>query len=464
MARQWRFSRYLLDAGLTHVPQYYGEFLMLKKPSISIVTQFYPPDYAATGQFIHDLASALVNEGHSVDVYTEMPGYAFRENNAPRYEEMQGVHVRRSGSAAVIPKRIRSKLLSSLTFWLRCLVKLRHNALRGKHLLLTSAPPFLGLIGWIYNILLGHQYSCIVYDVYPDVAVRLGVVKPNHWVVKIWHFVNQLIWHRATSLIVLSEPMRDLLIRSHPAIAEDMRAKIHVIPSWGNPNEIQPMPKSQNWFAREHDLVKPFVVLYSGNLGRCHDADTLIECAELLETQPHIKFVFIGNGVGSTQIRHLKEQGKLPNVIQLPYQDREVLPFSLTACDLSLVSVKENVDDVVAPSKVYGMLAAGRPIAAVCPTGNYLEQMLTDGQCGNSFRNGDAVGLAAFILDLAQRGEAASQLGRNARRYLEQNFTIDQVLPLYIKALHLKPRAMQRHEVIAKVADAPVNLTKPKVS
>ncbi|MFN5855412.1 MAG: glycosyltransferase family 4 protein [Pseudanabaenaceae cyanobacterium] len=437
---------------------------MLKKPSISIVTQFYPPDYAATGQFIHDLASALVNEGHSVDVYTEMPGYAFREHNAPRHEEMQGVRVRRSGSAAAIPKRIRSKLVSSLTFWLRCLVKLRHTSLRGKHLLLTSAPPFLGLIGWIYNFLLGHQYSCIVYDVYPDVAVRLGVVKPNHWIVKLWHFANELVWHRATSLIVLSEPMRDLLINSHPKIADEIKSKIHVIPSWSNPDEIQPIAKSENWFAQKHDLVNPFVVLYSGNLGRCHDADTLIQCAELLQNQPHIKFVFIGNGVGSTRIRHLKEAGKLPNVLQLPYQEREVLPFSLTACDLSLVSVRENVDDVVAPSKVYGMLAAGRPIAAICPPGNYLEQMLLDGQCGKSFENGDAVGLAEFILNLAQHHDITNQFGCNARHYLEENFTIEQVLPLYVAALHLKPQPTKLTDITSRFADRAAQIGKPKMS
>lgn len=438
---------------------------MLKKPSISIVTQFYPPDYAATGQFIHDLASALVSAGHSVDVYTEMPGYAFKEQNAPRSEELQGVRVRRSGSAAAIPKRIRSKLLSSLTFWLRCLVKLRHTTLRGKHLLLTSAPPFLGLIGWIYNLILGHQYSCIIYDVYPDVAVRLGVVQPNHWLVKLWHFVNGMVWHQAASLIVLSEPMRDLLISSHPAMSHEMQSKIHVIPSWGNPHEIQPIPKEQNWFAHKHDLVKPFVVLYSGNLGRCHDADTLIACAELLQNQPHIKFVFIGNGVGSTQIRHLKDQGQLPNVIQLPYQEREVLPFSLTACDLSLVSVKDNVDDVVAPSKVYGMLAAGRPIAAVCPEGNYLEQMMVDGECGQSFTNGDAAGLAEFILHLAQSPTLARELGRNARHYLEENFTIEKVLPLYMAALNLKPQVSKLTEITSRLPSENIAMFgKPKVS
>jgi glycosyltransferase involved in cell wall biosynthesis len=168
--------------------------------------------------------------------------------------------------------------------------------------------------------------------------------------------------------------------------------------------------------------------------------------------------------VGSTRIRHLKEAGKLPNVLQLPYQEREVLPFSLTACDLSLVSVRENVDDVVAPSKVYGMLAAGRPIAAICPPGNYLEQMLLDGQCGKSFENGDAVGLAEFILNLAQHHDITNQFGCNARHYLEENFTIEQVLPLYVAALHLKPQPTKLTDITSRFADRAAQIGKPKMS
>ncbi|MCX5934918.1 MAG: glycosyltransferase family 4 protein [Pseudanabaena sp. LacPavin_0818_WC45_MAG_42_6] len=404
------------------------------KPSISIITQFYPPDYAATGQFIYDLAGALAQGGFEVSVFTGMPGYAFRQTDVRHEEHDNGVFVRRTGSIHLMSKRIRNKVLGSVLFIVRCVVKCLSKDIRGSHLVLTSAPPFLGLIGWFYNKFFGHTYSCIIYDVYPEVAVRLKVVALDHWIVKFWEFVNRKVWDRSESLIVLSEPMKQLLIKKHKNLAD----KIHVIHSWADPNFIIPIAKSENWFAKLYGLTDCFVVLYSGNLGRCHDSQTLLNCAQLLMNRPDIKFVFIGNGVGSQVIKQAIASGQLPNVMQLPYQDREVLPYSLTACDLSLVSILPNVGDTIAPSKIYGILAAAKPVAVICPKDNYLREIVDEGNCGNCFENGDAQELADYICWLADNPHIQEKLGKNARKLLERHYTIDQAIPKYIAALGLR--------------------------
>jgi glycosyltransferase involved in cell wall biosynthesis len=414
------------------------------KTSISIITQFYPPDYAATGQFIYDLAGALAQEGFDVSVFTGMPGYAFRQTNVEHQELNNGVFVRRTGSVHIMSKRIRNKLISSLLFLLRCIVKFRRKSIRGSHLVLTSAPPFLGLIGWFYNKIFGHTYSCIVYDIYPEVAVRLRVVPPHHWIVKLWEFVNLKVWDRAESLIVLSEPMKQLLVQKNKHLED----KIHVIHSWADPQFIHPIAKLDNWFATQYGLTDSFVVLYSGNLGRCHDSRTIINCMQLLSHRADIKFVFIGNGVGSQMIAKAIASGELPNVLQLPYQDREVLPFSLTACDLSLVSILPNVGDTIAPSKIYGILATGRPVAVICPQDNYLREMVSQGDCGSCFDNGDAQGLADYIRLLAADPHRQMKLGKNARKLLEMHYTIDQAIPKYIEALGLKEQSRSYLEQI----------------
>ncbi|WP_055074215.1 glycosyltransferase family 4 protein [Pseudanabaena sp. 'Roaring Creek'] len=407
------------------------------KTSISIITQFYPPDYAATGQFVYDLAGALAQEGFDVSVFTGMPGYAFRQTDVKHEERNNGVFVRRTGSIHLMSKRIRNKVFSSVLFIIRCFIKLLRKDIRGSHLVLTSAPPFLGLIGWLYNKIFGHSYSCIIYDIYPEVAVRLKVVPPDHLIVKFWEFVNHKVWHRAESLIVLSEPMQQLLIQKH----RDLADKIHVIHSWADPKFISPIAKSDNWFAKQYDLTDCFVVLYSGNLGRCHDNKTILECAQLLSYRSDIKFVFIGNGVGSQVIKQAIATGELTNTLQLPYQDREVLPFSLTACDLSLVSILPNVGDTIAPSKIYGILAAARPVAVICPENNYLRELVAEGDCGACFDNGHAQELADYICWLAANPHIQSTLGRNARRLLERRYTIDRAIPKYITALGLSEQS-----------------------
>ncbi len=296
----------------------------------------------------------------------------------------------------------------------------------------------MGLIGWFYNKIFGHTYTCIIYDVYPEVAVRMNVVTPDHWIVKFWEFVNLKVWERAESLIVLSEPMKQLLVQKNRNLAD----KIHVIHSWADPKFICPIAKSENWFAKQYDLTDSFVVLYSGNLGRCHDTQTILKCARLLSYRSDIKFVFIGNGVGSKIIKSAIVSGELSNALQLPYQDKEVLPFSLTACDLSLVSMLPNVGDTIAPSKMYGILAAGRPVAAICPEDNYLREMIKDGDCGSCFDNGDAQGLADYICELAANPQSQERLGNNARKLLELRYTIDQAIPKYIEALGLTDQAL----------------------
>ena len=409
------------------------------KTSVSIITQFYPPDYAATGQFVYDLAGALVEDGFGVSVFTGMPGYAFRQTDVKPEEHDNGVFVRRTGSIHLMPKRIRNKALGGVLFLIRCVIKLLQKDIRGSHLVLTSAPPFLGLIGWFYNKLLGHSYSCIIYDIYPDVAVRLRVVGEDHWIVKFWDFTNYKVWNRADSLIVLSEPMKQLLLQKYPNLED----RIHVIHSWADPKFITPIAKSDNWFAKQYDLTDAFVVLYSGNLGRCHDSQTILDCIQLLRDRPDIKFVFIGNGAGSQIIKQAIATGKLLNVLQLPYQDREVLPFSLTACDLSLVSVLSNVGDTIAPSKMYGVLAAERPVAAICSQDSYLREIIDQGNCGSCFENDDAQGLADYICWLADNPQMQLKLGKNARRLLEQNYTINHAIPKYVQALGLEKQEKQ---------------------
>ena len=408
------------------------------KTSIGIVTQFYPPDYAATGQFVYDLAGALADQGCDVSVFTGMPGYAFRQTDVKNEERDNGVSVRRTGSVHLMPKRIRNKVISSILFLIRCLIKFRHEDMRGSHLVLTSAPPFLGLIGWFYNKIFDHTYSCIIYDIYPEVAVRLNVVAADHWIVKFWEFVNHKVWDRAESLIVLSEPMKQLMIQKHKHLAD----KIHVIHSWADPKFISPIAKSENWFAEQYGLTDCFVVLYSGNLGRCHDAETILKCAQLLSSRADIKFVLIGNGAGSQIIREAIASGALTNVLQLPYQDRETLPYSLTACDLSLVSILPNVGDTIAPSKMYGTLAAGRPVAVICPEHSYLREIVDEGDCGACFENGDAQGLANYICWLESNPHIQEKLGKNARKSLELHYTIDQAIPKYIDALGLREQCL----------------------
>ena len=398
---------------------------------LSILTQFFPPDYAATGQLIEELARAFSRRGVQVQVYTGQPGYAFDCPMAPKQETAQGMTVRRTRTSRIWPQRIRGRAVGGVLFCLRALVKLINPARRGQLLLVTTEPPYLPVLAYMLHWLFNQRYVCVVADLYRDVAVALGVVPNHHWIVRCWRWLNRRTWRHAEAVVVLSPTMKQRVA----ALCPEAEERITVIHNWSNPREIVPLPKQENWFAQQHGLDQVFTVLYSGNMGRCHDMDTIMAAAAELRDEP-IRFVFIGAGAKRQPCQQWAEEQGLGNCLFLPYQSKETLPFSLTACDLSLVSLGADVEGLVAPSKLYGCLAAGRPVAAICEPHSYLRPLLREGKCGEAFSSGDGAGLARFIQELAANPAMAAQMGARGRRYMEANFTPEHCANQYMEVVN----------------------------
>ncbi|MBF2066618.1 MAG: glycosyltransferase family 4 protein [Calothrix sp. C42_A2020_038] len=397
---------------------------------LSVITQFFPPDFAATGQLVEELVTQLGYLGVEVEVFTSQPGYAFNVSSAPYFEKIDSVRIKRSRSSQIWPGRIRGKAVNGILYTLRAVIHLLKNTYRSNVLLVTTAPPFLPVVGYLAKVWLGKSYVCILYDLYPDIAVALDVIDQDHWLAKLWLQFNKLVWRQAEGIVVLSQTMKERVAGICPDIAD----KISVIHSWADPDAIVPISKQENWFALKHKLVKKFTVLYSGNMGRCHDIDTILEAIKLLRDEP-IQFVFIGGGAKRKKVQEELYNLGLDNVVFLPYQDKENLPYSMTACDLSLVSVDAGFESLVAPSKLYPALATARPIAAVCPPTSYLRQVIADAKCGATFVNGDSSGLAEFIRQLSQDQQLAEGMGNDGRRYLQSHFTPEIISKQYLEVL-----------------------------
>lgn len=407
-----------------------SESMYHKLTELSIITEFFPPDYAATGQLIEELVKQLEKQGVKIRVFTGQPGYAFTNDQAPALEQLGNINIQRSRSTQVWSGRIRGKAINGILFTLRSFLHIIKNVQGNDVVLLTSAPPFLSIAGYLGHLLLGFPYVCLMYDIYPDIAIALGVVNKNHWLAKFWWTINRQIWQKSKGIIVLSPTMKERVVEICPQIAD----KVSVIQSWGDPDFILPIAKKDNWFAKEHNLDSKFTVLYSGNMGRCHDMDTILATAQQLKNEP-IQFVFIGGGPKRESFMENVNRLGLKNFLFLPYQDKNVLPYSLTACDLSLVSIEAGLESLITPSKLYPALAAGRPIGAICPKNSYLRQLVADGGFGASVDNGDSNSLSMFILKLKSDRQLAEKMGNASRQYLQSHFTLEIIAKQYIKAL-----------------------------
>ena len=284
-------------------------------------------------------------------------------------------------------------------------------------------------------------YIVLLYDLYPDVLVELGVLSNSHWLVRFGDIFNHWVFADAQELIVLSEPMAER-VRAHAPLAAH---KLSVIPSWADPGQIHPRPKSTNWFVQKHHLQDCFTVLYSGNQGRCHDLVTVMATALSLRHTPDVQFLFIGKGAQHERLLELAHDWGLRNCLFLPYQELSDLPFTLTAVDLALVTLAIKAEGLVAPSKLYGHLAAGTPIAAVTPENSYLRQLVEREHCGRWFANGDAQGLAAWILELKANPSQALAFGNSSRRFLERTATPEIVTAQYLQLIQ---RHLPEHKTL----------------
>ena len=410
------------------------------KFNLLVITQFFPPDYAATGQLIQELAHNLGENNVQVNVFTGQPGYAFKQKLAPNKEIGKNLTIRRSRTVKIASSRIRAKAVSGIIFTLRATLTLLKNGRKNHVALLTTAPPFLSIAGYVANLALGLEYICLIYDLYPDAVVELGVTSQDSFITKLWNKTNALVWQRSKRIVVLSETMKQRIINKHPSVAD----KISVIHNWADSDWIVPIQKQENWFARQHGIDHKFTVLYSGNMGRCHDADTIIKTIELLQNEP-VQFVFIGAGTKHEVCRQTVAKLKLNNCIFLPYQDKTNLPYSLTACDLALVSIAPGLEGVVAPSKLYGIMAAGKAIAAICEPHSYLREIVGDAKCGACFDNENSQGLADFIMNLATNPELAVEMGKAGRKYMVENFTPKIIAKQYCDVLNIDVTGRSRN-------------------
>ena len=351
---------------------------------LTLVSQFFPPDFAATGQLLDDLTKRLSAQGLQVQVLTGMPAYAYNTSKADRIEFQPNRCIRRTQVSRLWPEKIRGRAINGFLFCLRISLRLLRYSRRGDLILYTTEPPYLPLLGWLLHRLTGTPYLVLLYDLYPDVLTELGVCSSQHWFVLLWRRMNRWMLSDAQELIVLSEPMAERVRTHSPTVSH----KISVIPSWADPSLIYPRPKSTNWFVQKYDLDDRFIVLYSGNQGRCHDLVTIMVAALLLRHEPDVLFLFIGKGAQHSRLLKLSHDWGLTNCLFLPYQELADLPFTLTAADLALVSLAIEAEGLVAPSKVYGHLAAGTPVAAITPSGSYLRQLVELQGCGRWFANG----------------------------------------------------------------------------
>jgi putative colanic acid biosynthesis glycosyltransferase WcaI len=321
------------------------------RPRVLVLNQYYWPGVEATAHLLSELCEALTDEFDVTVVTGMVPGVA-----AQGPSERNGVEIVRVGSTAFDRSRLSLRALNYLTYLGLSFVE-GLRVPKPDVVLCMTDPPVIADIALVLAKRFRVPLVVVTQDVFPEVAVALKRLD-NRALVLALRLATRVYLERADRVVAIGERMRERL-QNKGADGE----RIVVIPNWVDVDDVEPRARDNVW-AREHDLVGRFVVMHSGNIGHAQDLDTLIRAGTFLRDLDDLRIVLIGGGARREELKELARLLEVENVVFMGYQAREVLADSLSSADVHVVGLARGLAGYVVPSRLYGVLAAGRPVIA----------------------------------------------------------------------------------------------------
>lgn len=286
----------------------------------------------------------------------------------------------------------RSSTFLRLWTWTACSIHIFFLLIwkyRNYNVLYYSNPP----MSYFSSLFFSNPFSIVIFDLYPD-ALRLIGVENKTLIFRLWSFINRRVFDKAEKIITLSEGMKSE-IKNY---VDDK--KIKVVSVWPASENFKPVPKNENLFLKIHDWERKFIILYSGNMGKGHKLEILIDLAKNLEDISDILFLFIGEGSKKSKLEDRTQQNNLKNVEFLAWQEYNMLPYSLAAGNIAVVALEQEATNASVPSKTYNYMAAGAPILAIGGKGSELESLVSKYNIGFYLESDNLENARSFIIDL----------------------------------------------------------------
>jgi colanic acid biosynthesis glycosyl transferase WcaI len=385
-------------------------------PRLLVFNRSYYPDLGATGQLLSELCEDLVaRHGWDVTVVAGRPTVTLNGAPSPggwmpvRREMIRGVMVLRASGTRLSKARFVGRATNYLSYfasatfaagWAR-----RPDVVMG-----LTDPPIIGLtaLAWARRWQVPFVFLC--QDIFPEVAVLLEDFRSER-VNRVLDGINRFLLRRATAVVALGETMTRRLVERKSV---DF-GKIAVIHNWADREVVQPEPK-KNPYAEAHCLADRFVVLHSGNLGLSQGFETLLEAARLLQHLPDLVVVFQGDGVMRETLTTQARVLKIENVRFLPYIPKDSLRYAFAAADIQVITLRRGLAGYIVPSKLYGILASGRPYVAAVEEESEVALLTEQYDAGLVVAPGDPHALANAVHRLYDDPGLRERLGTNGHR------------------------------------------------
>lgn len=383
---------------------------------ILLLNEYYPPDTSATAKMAAQVAETLAQH-HEVTVVAGRPSYdpdEFYPFSFLRRDTHNNVMVERVGSTAYPRYQMRRRISNYLSYL--ALAVPRALAIRPDVVLAMTDPPVAGIAGAFVARLGGRPFVYNIRDLYPDMAVGGDIVRPSRWIER-WEEMHRRALRQATRVIVLGEDMRNRILSK--GVAPE-----RVVVVRDGTSLSASMPELSDPIVQEIRSGFSFVALHAGNLGFYGAWGTLLKAAEILRNDG-AGLVFIGDGANRTALEAASANS--PNVRFLPFRPVEQVPHVMMAGDIHIVTVRRGLEGVVVPSKLYSILAAGRPVLAVAVAESDAACIVREAGCGLAADPDDPAGIAAAIRELRNDPARLLDMGRRARETAEKYARVNEL-------------------------------------
>lgn len=381
------------------------------------VNQFYHPDVAATGQHLRDLAEFLAGRGHAVSVFATLTPYAEgRTGTPPATERHNGVMVRRFRGTAFGRRTHIGRILDYLSFYLQVAAVIlfgrRHDAV-----IFLTTPPLIAVIGLVTGIIRGQRYAIWSMDLHPAAETAAGMLRSESIAARALRVLWRVAHNRAGLVVALGTFMRDRIAADGGSLE-----RLEVVPPWSTCLDVD--RGGPNPLRRKLGLEGRFVVMYSGNAGLVHDFTAIFEAIRILKDDRRFFFLFVGAGPRRADIEAFARAEGLENFTYHDYFERDDVASSLSVGDAHLVCLRANFAGISVPSKLYGIMAAGRPALFVGPIACESADTIMRADCGVVVDSEDARA-GSVVVEALRRWSADSEecerLGSNgARAFLRE--------------------------------------------
>jgi colanic acid biosynthesis glycosyl transferase WcaI len=403
---------------------------------ILILSYFFSPDGLSTATFMSQLAQDLKLKGHDVSVIATVPHYNYdpeRQAEQPLTKKWGGLYYRSVYQGVPIwhtsigPQRDRSRgrSIKFLIYnWISLFLGL--SAVGRKDVILVVSPPLTsGVIGWMLSIFKRAKYIYNIQEVFPEVYITMGAMRRNSLSARVLFRIEHFVYRTAHALTPICKSFADDAIDKQ-ATPE----RVHIIPNFVDVNFLKPGLKD-NPLTRDIGLVDKYVVFYAGNIGLSQSFDTLLEVAERLKNTREIVIMIVGDGVRRQEIESLIQTRELNNIILLPYRPLSHMPDVYATGDIGLVPLNAGTAKTTLPSKLYSIMASGRPVLAAVDIDSDITQMVQELACGVAVPPDDADALEAAIRRAYAEQDLFRKFGENGRRYAVENYAREVIAEKY---------------------------------